>query len=209
MTSSYPPPKFAQKVLSLLLSSEHKEIILGDFSEEHVRLQKTSSHSRANLWYWKEFLLTLPILISFKIRPSKLRRQYMKISPFIRPGWKSAFWSFLFLAPATFLVMPGLLQSITGSDKLFTFLRQSFTFGSFSFWSLLIHPAVIIVGIFAALLLTMFSILDISLKSEKETLVTILAVKKSVWNLIPLALAIFFALVISLYLIAENFGPFF
>ena len=97
------PPVFAQDILSALSSKRDREIILGEFSEEHAKLQKSSKISSANFWYWKELLISAPILISVKIRLSLFRRQSMKIFRLIQPGKKSALWSLFFLLPAALL----------------------------------------------------------------------------------------------------------
>ena len=203
------PPKIAQNILALLLSDKDKEALIGDFAEEHALLQKTLSKFKANIWYWKELLLSAPILISFKIRPSKYRRQFMKISPFVQPGKKSAIWSLLFLIPTMLLAIPGILQSVSGSDQLYAFARQNLTFANFSLWDWLVHPALVLFGLLLAFLISLFSIIGISLVNEEDHLVSTLTVKKSAWNLFPLVLALFFGTIIFIYLLIENFGPFF
>ena len=202
------PPKIALRILEFLLPDKDREILIGDFSEEHIARQKSSTILNANIWYWKELLLSAPIYISFKIRPSKFRRHLMKISPFIRPGKMSAIWSMLFLLPATLLTIPGLIQSISGSDQLYDFLRQRLTFGEISLWDGLIHPAAVVFGLIIALLISVFSIIGLSFTNEEESLLGTLTMKKSTWNLFPLFLVLSFGIIIILYLIAENFGPF-
>ncbi len=131
----------------------------------------------------------------------------MNISPFIQPGKKSAFWSLLFLLPASLLAIPGLMQSISGADQLSTFLSQGMTFENFRLWDGLIHPATVLSGLFIAFLITFFSIIGLSFTNEEDSLIGTLTMKKSAWNLFPLFLVISFGSIIFLYMIAEKFGP--
>lgn len=60
----FQPPKLAERILSLLLTPEDAEIVLGDFAE---LCNQQNSQERANNWYWRETLYSAPALLQLKL----------------------------------------------------------------------------------------------------------------------------------------------
>jgi len=72
------PPKLAQALLALSIPISNREPILGDFAEEYVRRSKQTGGS-AQLWYWKQALLSFPYLIYGRIKASPMAVQVLLI----------------------------------------------------------------------------------------------------------------------------------
>lgn len=128
----------------------------------------------------------------------------MTDSKFLQSGRKTALWGFLFLIPAMFIAVPGILFSLFGYADAFDGLQRSL-----NFWDMLVHPAVVLGGLALAILINLLSVLKLNVASEGDEIVSTISVKKSAWNLVPLLLGGMLAAVIFLYLVAENLGPFF
>jgi hypothetical protein len=114
----------------------------------------------------------------------------------------------ILLLPALFLAVPGVTQSLSGSPALYDALRTGLNIGDINLLAWLIHPVAVLGGLGLALILGAVSLLSITSENEHKSIVTMIAVRKSAWNLVPFGLGIVLATVIFLYMIAENFGPF-
>lgn len=125
-------------------------------------------------------------------------------STLISPGRKSALWGFVFLVPALFVAVPGILFTLFGRANVFSGLQSYDTV-----WSALTHPAVVLGGLAIALLINLLSILSVSIENSADELKGKVLIKKSGWNIAPLVLGSVLGMIIFLYLVAENFGPFF
>ncbi len=69
----------------------------------------------------------------------------------------------------------------------------------------MIHPAILIGGIFVALIMNAWSIFDIAVSRSHRRLRIVVEITVRRWNLITFTLASAFSIAIVLYLFAENF----
>jgi len=201
-------PRIAEFLLSKILGQDESEVVLGDFAEEHHNILESKNEWVAWFWYWNQTLQSVPFFVSLKFRNFLSRSQIMTKSPLILPSWKSSLAMLILLLPALFLAVPGVTQSLSGSPGLYDALRTGLNIGDINLLAWLIHPLAVLGGLGLALLLGAVSLLSITSENEHESFVTMIAVRKSAWNLVPFGLGIVLATVIFLYMIAENFGPF-
>ncbi|HLT47567.1 MAG TPA: hypothetical protein VK002_10095 [Rubricoccaceae bacterium] len=109
------------------------------------------------------------------------------------PGRLAGFGLLLSL-PALGLVTSGLLQSATGREVFFP-------------PELLVHPAVVLGGLLAALVLNALPTLRLTREPGADAVVLRLEVRRRAANLAVLALAAGLLAVLLLYAFAENFAP--
>lgn len=54
------PPGIPSLFLNLLIRSDMRQFVLGDFDEAYAEMVETLGRHRADIWYWKHFLRSLP-----------------------------------------------------------------------------------------------------------------------------------------------------
>ncbi len=75
------PPRFAERLLGVLVDQRANPAILGDLEEEFSTAAESRGESRALLWYWKLILISLPSFVRNRIFWSvTMFRNYFKIA---------------------------------------------------------------------------------------------------------------------------------
>jgi hypothetical protein len=198
------PPRWAEYVLLVLLRDQNRDAVLGDFREIFDEKANNDGLEAARRWYWIEAFSSTPHLVYNLINKQIFWRRAMTDSTLLHTGPKTALWGTLFLIPALLIAVPGMLFTLFGYSDIFDGLQIPFNLRN-----LLVHPAVVLGGLTLAILINLLAVIKLRVENERNQFVGTILLKKSAWNLIPLILGGLLAVVIFLYLVAENLGPFF
>ncbi|MBI1877301.1 MAG: hypothetical protein HYR94_03550 [Chloroflexi bacterium] len=116
---------------------------------------------------------------------------------------KVAILGFVLSLPALLIFVPGVLQSVLGltqlNDGLDALLAQ---FGALR---LLIHPAVVLGGLFLALALNVRPVIQAGFQLQEGNLVSVITIKGKALNLGIMILALGLTAALLLYAFVENF----
>ncbi|MFC1724974.1 ABC transporter permease [candidate division KSB1 bacterium] len=75
------PPKIARRILSITNRNKNRLIILGDFEEFYNEIYRDSGALKANIWYWKQALKSVPVFLKTTIYWSFIMfMNYLKIT---------------------------------------------------------------------------------------------------------------------------------
>ena len=75
------PPKITRWILSVTNRNKNRRIILGDFEEFYNEIQRDSGVFKANLWYWRQALKSVPVFIKTSIYWSFIMfKNYLKVA---------------------------------------------------------------------------------------------------------------------------------
>ncbi|MDA1330184.1 MAG: permease prefix domain 2-containing transporter [Chloroflexi bacterium] len=200
------PPQLAVKILRALLPTAAGEALLGDLAEIYQGWVEEQGLGIANRWYWFEIFSAAPALVLHLLKTTNIWRQTVNGPSFVQSGRKTALWSALFLIPAVLLVIPGLMDSLLGSNGGYQLVaRIPFLQGR----ELLDSPWIIIGGLTIAIALNLLAILNVKNESSDTVWRVAVEIRKNAWNLIPVVFAAMLGTTIFLYLIGENLGPLF
>ena len=192
------PPRWAERLLELLVGPEEREAVLGDFSEE-FRGRAPESGRRAAYEYWRELLLSSPHFLRRRLERSLLRRG---IHMDTKSGVRQALLGLVLIAPALLLVATGVLQSAgVLSDSQGRSLADQAT----GLLRGLYHPAVILGGLLLAFALNVRPVLRVDLKRQAQAIVGTVTVRGRLWNLVSVGLALGLLGAILGYAFVENF----
>ncbi len=116
---------------------------------------------------------------------------------------KLAALGFLLTIPALIIFIPGILQTGLGltqlNDGLDALLAQ------FRALKLIIHPIVVLGGLFLALSLNVMPVIQAKFQLNDGNLVSVITIKGKLLNLGMMALALFLTAALLLYAFVENF----
>ena len=116
---------------------------------------------------------------------------------------KLAALGFLLTIPALIIFIPGILQTGLGltqlNDGLDALLAQ------FMVLKLIIHPIVVLGGLFLALSLNVMPVIQAKFQLNDGNLVSVITIKGKLLNLGMMALALFLTTALLLYAFVENF----
>ncbi|MFC1724973.1 ABC transporter permease [candidate division KSB1 bacterium] len=88
------PPKIARRILSVTNRNKNRKIILGDFEEFYNEIYRDSGALKANIWYYRQALISVPVFLKTTIYWSFIMfRNYFKIA--LRNIKKYKMYSFL------------------------------------------------------------------------------------------------------------------
>ena len=115
------PPHIAEKLLRSLLPESERRALLGDYEELYIDLIQRKGKTKARLWYWMQFLRTIPsVIIDSMIWSFDMFWNYLKIS--FRNIWKQKVYSFiniigLAIGMAAFLLISIYIQYELSFDR--------------------------------------------------------------------------------------------
>jgi len=116
------PPKLAEKLLFHTLAHSDRNNIIGDFEEFYNEILNESGFLRANLWYWKQALKSIPKFIFNSFYWSfEMFKSYLKIA--IRNIRKSKGYSFINIS--------GLAIGMACSIILLIYIHSELTWDNF------------------------------------------------------------------------------
>ncbi len=122
---------------------------------------------------------------------------------FVANTHKLAALGFLLTIPALIIFIPGILQTGLGltqlNDGLDALLAQ------FRALKLIIHPIVVLGGLFLALSLNVMPVIQAKFQLNDGNLVSVITIKGKLLNLGMMALALFLTAALLLYAFVENF----
>ena len=111
MKNIYHPPAFGETVISLLLTEENSEEILGDLAEMFNAHGHQGNLRKAQIWYYLQVARSAPSLLQIKLS-NIIQRSFDTMSTNLNSHNKSSLWiSLIAIIPALVLVIPGILQS--------------------------------------------------------------------------------------------------
>jgi len=200
------PPPFAEKLLTWLLTEVDQEAVLGDFAEEYAYLFTHDSQQRAWQWYWLELAKSLPALLQLKRHEVTERTSIMLSSSFATQDKRLMWLGLVTLLPALLIVIPGVLFSVFGIARPMNALDALFI--RYTPLELLIHPLLILGGVFVALLLNASAIVRVNLQRETDGLTATIRLKNQLVNWLVVGFGVSLLGIIFIYLLAENFQIF-
>ncbi|MGH2606839.1 MAG: permease prefix domain 2-containing transporter [Anaerolineales bacterium] len=193
------PPRWAERLLELLVAPEEREAVLGDFLEEFRGRTAESGRRSAAYEYWREVLISLPHLLRRRLERSLLRRG---IHMDTKSGVRQALLGLVLIAPALLLVITGVLQS---AGVLSEAAARGLADPATGLLRGLYHPAVILGGLLLAFALNVRPVLRVDLKRHAQTIVGTVTVRGRLWNLISVGLALALLGGILGYAFVENY----
>ena len=201
--SFYPtPPGLAEKILSLIVSQEDHEVVLGDIHEIFVALHARWGPVRAGLWYSTQVARSAPALVYLKIT-GVLERRFGMSNKFLVGDRNFALIGLLGLLPAVLLVIPGLLQSSLGitapNDGLSQLMAQS------PLLALINNPLTVLGGLLLAFLANISRVTEMRWASDAPALMITLKGKALQWAVVGTSILLLAALLT--YAFFENFRP--
>ena len=116
---------------------------------------------------------------------------------------KLAALGFLLTIPALIIFIPGILQTGLGLTQLNDGLDALLT--QFNVLKLIIHPIVVLGGLFLALSLNVLPVIQANFQLNNGNLVSVITIKGKLLNLGMMALALFLTAALLLYAFVENF----
>lgn len=186
------PPRVAETLLRWLGAPDY---IIGDFVEEFEGAEVRNGRFRANIWFWQQLLRSAPALSQ--------RRWQTIMTTLTKRDKQSLILSAVLLIPAILVVISGLLFSLFGLPGPMNALFGVFESNAWLSW--LIHPVAIMGGLALALLLTAWPVVRLEVDNHQDRLVGSLTIRKGYWlHMVVLGTAVFFVLLIFIYLFAEN-----
>jgi len=197
------PPKLAERILSLLLTPEDVETVLGDFAEICNRQE---SQRRATTWYWKETFRSAPALLGLKLS-RQFERSFTVMNKNMELHNKSFLWiSLVALIPALMLIIPGISQSLLGNlgpnnamDSLYT---------NAPYLEILRNPIILLGGLMLAFILNLLPALTLRFEHQPEGLTSVITFKPVLIHWAFIGMSLLMVGVILVYAFFENFGPF-
>jgi hypothetical protein len=195
-------PGLATRILNSVLPEFSREAILGDMQETFMQIEMESGVTAARGWYWREALAVLPSFAIHSLITTQIRRQTVSGSTW-NENWFGnnsgliAGVGFIFLLPALLLISFALLlfsggeasvSAIPGAEQITDLL--------YSGGPVLGVPVgfIMIGGIFVALVINFFAVVNIKIESVKDAFLVNFVIKRKLWNLILLGLVVLLGL---------------
>jgi hypothetical protein len=116
---------------------------------------------------------------------------------------KLAALGFLLTIPALIIFIPGILQTGLGLTRLNDGLDALLT--QFNVLKLIIHPIVVLGGLFLALSLNVMPVIQTKFQLNDGNLMSVITIKGKLLNLGMMALVLFLTAALLLYAFVENF----
>ena len=207
MKNIYHPPAFGETVISLLLTEENSEEILGDLAEMFNAHGHQGNLRKAQIWYYLQVARSAPSLLQIKLS-NILQRSFETMSTNLNSHNKSYLWiSLIAIIPALILVIPGILQSGFGyfgannaRDTLFVTVPAL---------KLLINPIILLGGLLLAFIMNVLPAMNFRFERRPEGLTSTVTFKPVLLHWIFIGLSVLMIGIILIYAFVENFGPLF
>ena len=205
MNNIYHPPTLGEAVISLLLTKENSDEILGDLAEMFNAHGHRSSLRKAQLWYYLQIVRSAPSLMQVKLS-NTLQRSFESMSTNLNSHNKSSLWiSLIAIIPALVLVIPGVLQSGLGyqganvaRDALFTTVPAL---------ELLINPIILLGGLLLAFVMNFLPAITFRFERKPEGLTSTITFKPAILHWVLIGASVLLVGIILIYAFVENFGP--
>jgi hypothetical protein len=195
------PPKQAERILSLLLTSEDAETILGDFTEIY---NQQNDHRQADAWYWKETFRSAPALLGLKLT-RQFERSFTVMTKNMGLHNKNFLWiSLVALIPALLLIIPGLSQSLgnmTPNNAMDNLYAKA------PYLELLRSPVLLLGGLLLAFILNLLPALTLRFERGTEGLTSVITFKPLLIHWAFIGMSLLMVGIILVYAFFENFGP--
>jgi hypothetical protein len=188
MHSLFQPPRAAERFLTLLLTQDASESVLGDFSELFNVKARQSSLRKAQLWYWIQIFNSAPCLIRLKLS-NELERKLETMIKNLNLHNKSSLWvSLIALIPALLLVIPGIMQSGLGYFGPNEALGAMFA--KAPALEILLSPVVLLGGLLLAFILNLTPAVKLRVERQAEGLTSVITFKPVIlhWILVGMSL---------------------
>ena len=115
-------PKWAQSLLYWVLPRDKREILIGDFAEDFFEKANAKGRSRAVLWFWGQFLASVPAFIHQTFNYGRMMlKNYFKIA------FRNLYRNFGYAA----LNLMGLAMGIAAFVVIMLYVRDEASFDTF------------------------------------------------------------------------------
>jgi len=204
MKNIYHPPAFGESVISLLLTEENSEEILGDLAEMFNAHGHQSNLRKAQIWYYHQIARSAPSLLQIKLS-NILQRSFETMSTNLNSHNKSSLWiSLIALIPALALVIPGILQS--GFGYFGANDARDALFVSVPALELLINPIILLGGLLLAFVMNALPAMSFHFERKPEGLTSTITFKPVLLHWIFIGASLLMVSTIVIYAFFENFG---
>jgi hypothetical protein len=197
----FQPPKLSERILSLLLTPEDAETVLGDFAEI---CNQQNSQRQANTWYWNETFRSAPALLGLKLS-RQFERSFTAMNNNMQLHNKNFLWiSLVALIPALMLIIPGLSQSLgymspnNAMDNLYA---------NAPYLEILRSPFLLLGGLLLAFILNLLPAMNLRFERQPEGLTSVITFKPVIIHWTIIGMSLLMVGVILVYAFFENFGP--
>jgi len=198
----FQPPKLAESLLSMLLTPEDVETVLGDFAEI---CSQQSSQRQAETWYWTETFRSAPDLLGLKLS-RQFERSFTAMTKNMGLHNKKFLWiSLLALIPALLLIIPGLSQSLLGNLSLNNALDT--LYANAPYLEILRSPVLLLGGLLLAFILNLLPALTLRLERGADVLISVITFKPVPLHWAFIGMSLLMVGIILIYAFIENFGP--
>jgi len=196
------PPKLAEHILSLLLTPEDAETVLGDFAEI---CSHQNSQEQAHSWYWQETLRSAPALLQLKLS-RQFERSFTAMNKNMELHNKNFLWiSLVALIPALMLIIPGLSQSLFGNFSLSNAMDN--LYANAPYLEILRSPVLLLGGMLLAFILNLLPALTLRFERGTEGLTSVITFKPALLHWAFIGMSLLMVGTILIYAFFENFGP--
>jgi len=195
------PPKLAERILSLLLTPEDAETVLGDFAEI---CNQFNNQRQAHTWYWKETLRSAPALLRLKLS-RQFERSFTVMNKNMGLHNKNFLWiSLIALIPALLLIIPGISQSLgymTPNNALDNLYANA------PYLEILRSPVLLLGGLLLAFVLNLLPALNLRFERGPEGLTSVITFKPVLIHWAIIGMSLLMVGINLIYAFFENFGP--
>jgi hypothetical protein len=205
MKNIYHPPVFGETLISLLLTEENTEDILGDLAEVFNVYAHRDNLRKAQIWYYVQIFRSAPPLAQLKLS-NFMKRSFETMSVKMNLHNKSSIWiSLIAIIPALVLVIPGILQS--GFGYFGANDARDTAFATVPVLEFLLNPVTIMGGLFLAFVMNVLPAMTFHLERKPEGLTSTITLKPVILHWIFIGLSILMVSIIMVYAFFENFAP--
>lgn len=204
MNTFYHPPAFGEMVMSLLLTDENSEEILGDLTEMFNKHAQQNLR-KAQIWYSVQIILSAPLLSQIKLS-NKLERNISNMSASLKIHNKSSLWiSLIAVMPALVLIIPGILQS--GFGYFGANDARDGLFATVPALEFLLNPIILMGGLLLAFVVNVLPAMTFRFERKPEGLTSIITFKPVLMHWVFIGTSVLMVGTILVYAFFENFAP--
>jgi hypothetical protein len=201
----YRPPVFGETVISLFLTDENAEEILGDLAELFNEYGRKGNLRKARIWYFVEIVRSAPFLLQLKLSNS-LERSFESMSTNLNAHNKSSLWiSLIVIIPALVLIIPGILQS--GFDYYGANDARDAALATIPALEILLNPIILMGGLFLAFVMNVLPAVTFHFERKPEGLTSTITFKPVLFHWIIVSASVLMVGTILIYAFFENFAP--
>jgi hypothetical protein len=204
MKKVHQPPALGETIISLLLTEENCEEILGDLAEMFNAHGHQSGLRKAQNWYYIQIIRSAPLLFQLKLS-NILERNFQTMSTNLNNHNKSSLWiSLIALIPAMALIIPGFLQS--GFGYYGANDARDALFAAAPVLEFLINPIILMGGLLLAFTMNVLPAMTLHFERKPEGLTSIITFKPVLLHWVFIGVSVLMVGIIFLYAFFENFG---